>query len=257
MNRTESMFHILRRPVVAGGILSTIVLFSACGGPKTTEQNADTLQPTNPPKPVVREGTNGVEHMPALKSILETFASDASGAWENYNSVPGVKWRNATPVASEGARDAAASYMRGGNIRLTGFGTVNLPDGKTGAEAGSRQDNEGDSGITLLGTGERVESIAIMKFYPSRNYAEILKNQFGSDTTIEPIANACGESDADDPEAREFYRIDMPKAAPVYVETYVDAEGGKYSPGSTTFEFYRNEPIGKIKSMGCVTVGKN
>lgn len=195
--------------------------------------------------------------MSTLKAVLETFAADTGRQWQRYDTISGVTWRDAAPVPSKGAREAITAYKRGGNVLLAGFETVDVPNGETGAEAGYRQDNEGNSGITLFGTVDRVESIAVMKFYPSQDYARILRNQFGQGATIELLANACGEPESEDPEAREFYRISTPGVTWIFAEIYVDAEGGKYSPGSTTFEFYREKPTDKIKSFGCKAVGKN
>lgn len=244
--------------LAAAGVLLLVAMLVACRAPQTSDAGSNTQALPARQAAKTAPETNGVSEMSALEAVLDVFSGGNGNEWQAYDAVSGVMWRDASPVSSEGARDAAASYKRGGNILLTGFGMADVPNGKTGAGAGSRKDNEGNSGITLFGTADRVESIAVMKFYPSQDYAGILKNQFGPDTAIELMANACGaEQGAEDPEIREFYRVVPPGSTGVYAEIYVDAEGGKYSPGSTTFEFYRSEPTDKIETMGCKVIGKN
>lgn len=194
--------------------------------------------------------------MTPLQNILGVFSTAAAPSWSAFDSVPGVQWNGAGPEENPSAKPEYR-LSRGGKLLLAGFGETDLPNGKVGTEAGSVRGNEGESGVTLNGDANQVNSIAVMKFYASEGYTDILKNQFAPGTAVELLAKSCAGADAEDPESREFYRIAMPGTAPVYAEIYVDAEGGKYNPGSTTFEFYRNEPADRIKSMGCTTVGKN
>lgn len=188
-----------------------------------------------------------------FEEILKAFVGPKGRDWTTYNSLKTIKWMDQRQTTVGGTPAVGATHKREGNLLLLGYSDTDLPDGEVGAEAGSRQGNEGESGLTLLGTQQSVESFAVMKFYASENYSEILTNQFSVGASIQIIANQCGD-DENDPEARRFLRLQVPATAEVYVEAYVDAEGGKYSPGSTTFEFYRSEPVDRIEKMSCMKV---
>lgn len=185
-----------------------------------------------------------------LAELLKTFLGAQGGNWSVYNAVQSITWRDQVPVAAAYAGSSDASHKREGELLLSGFAETDLPNGKVGAEAGSQRGNEGESGLTLFGTADAVLSLAVMKFYPSDDYSEILGKQFFGDVALQLIAENCGD-DESDPEARQFLRLHVPSAGTAYVEAYVDAEGGKYSPGSTTFEFYRTEPLDRIQRMKC------
>lgn len=182
-----------------------------------------------------------------LAQLLRIFVSPEGSTWAAYDSATAVTWRDQSPTAA-GTGSGDATYQRGGKLTLAGFPEVDLPDGEVGIDAGSRRGNEGESGVTLFGTMDTVTSFAVRKFYPSEGYAQVLDNQLADDAAIKIIADHCGD---EDPEARQFFQLQLSSAGTSYVEAYVNAEGGKYSPGSTTFEFYRTAPVDHIQKFGC------
>lgn len=185
-----------------------------------------------------------------LAQLLRIFVSPEGSTWAAYDSATAVIWRDQAPAAAADTSALNASHRREGKLLLTGFPDAQLPNGEVGASAGSRSGNEGEAGLTLFGSAESVQSFAVMKFYPSDDYLKILGKQFSGNVAIQLIASDCGD-DASDPEARQFFQLQLPSAGTAYVEAYVDAEGGKYSPGSTTFEFYRIAPVDRIQKFGC------
>ncbi|MBA2677750.1 MAG: hypothetical protein H0U76_05070 [Ktedonobacteraceae bacterium] len=129
-----------------------------------------------------------------------------------------------------------------------------MPDGNVGLTAGTKQDNEGNSGITLNGDARSVHSVSVMKFYPSDHYVEIIQRQLGATATVASIADQCRSdygTTTENTQKNAFYQITLGQGALLYVEAYVDTEGSKYSPGSTTFVFYKDKPMQRINSMGC------
>ena len=193
----------------------------------------------------------GKERMDSpLAQLLRIFVSPQGSTWAAYDSATAVTWRDQAPAAVAGTSTLNASHRREGKLLLTGFPDAQLPNGEVGASAGSRSGNEGEAGVTLFGSADSVQSFAVMKFYPSDDYPQTLSKQFSGNVVIQLIADDCGD-DAPDPEARHFFQLRLPSAGTAYVEAYVDAEGGKYNPGSTTFEFYRTAPVDRIQKFGC------
>ena len=193
--------------------------------------------------------------MSPLQNLLGVFAAPSAPAWPAFDAVSGVHWRDAKPLDNPDSTGPDTSHYRSGNLLLAGFGMVDVPDGKTGEEAGTRQDNEGNVGVTLNGDATAVQSIALVKFYPSENYQEILQHQFHSGTGIKPAGGAC-ELDfgttAAHTQKNAFYQITLgANAAPIFAEAYIDEDGGNQGPGSTTFVFYRSKPAQRMAAMRC------
>lgn len=191
-----------------------------------------------------------------LQNLLSVFASQSQKAspWPSFDAVPGVRWRDAKPLENSDANNADESFYRSGNLLLSGFGEVDVPDGKVGAEAGTRRDNEGDVGVTLNGNSDTVQSVALQKFYPSDNYAHILRQQFDTSATLKPVADQCAlgyGSTAANTQKNAFYQIAFATAAPLYVEAYVDEDGSNQGPGVTTFIFTLDKPTQRIAAMHC------
>ncbi|WP_158879987.1 hypothetical protein [Rhodanobacter sp. L36] len=193
--------------------------------------------------------------MSPLQNLLGVFTSQESVHWPAFDNVPGVKWRDPKPLDNPDARDASASHDRSGTLLLSGFGEVEVPDGNTGADAGTKKDNEGHVGVTLNGDVETVQSIALLKFYPSEHYQDIIQRQLSSEAKVAPITSACAldyGTTAENTQKNAFYEIHLSATAPtIYAEAYVDDEGGNQGPGTTTFVFYRSKPTQRMTAMRC------
>lgn len=231
--------------------LALAVFLGGCSGSAPTGDQP-TLAADTVASAVVPKTSQGKSDMSSLESVLAVFSSKDGTRWDSYNSVPGVQWRDPAPIENPDAAESGSSSYRSGNILLTGFGMVDVPDGKVGADAGVKKDNEGNSGITLNGDANSVQSITIMKFYPSENYQEILQQQL-SGGALKLVADQCAldyGTTVENTQKNMFYQIGLP-AGLVYAEAYVDEEGGQNSPGSTTFEFSKEKPAQRIASMRC------
>ncbi|ATS53598.1 hypothetical protein XAP3CFBP6996_017610 [Xanthomonas citri pv. fuscans CFBP 6996] len=135
---------------------------------------------------------------------------------------------------------------------LDGFATVEVPDGGRGAEAGVKHANEGESGITLNGDAQSVQSIAVKKFYASPEYAEVLKRQLPMAATVRLIAETCTGDDngGPDPLQTKFYVINF-DSGEIFVEAYIDDGTETRGPGSTTFVFTKTKPQKRIQALQC------
>ncbi len=197
----------------------------------------------------------GIKDMPALERLLSTYASATPASWDAFISVAGVEWTETEKTENPDAKPENA-YNRSGKITLSGFAETDLPNGKTGPEADYVRGNEGESGVTLNGTAKRVTSIAVNKFYPDQDYRKVLENQIGTDGSVRAVATDCrlaegttsGEANAS---RNEFFELTLPNGSRLFAEGSVDANGGKYSPGSTTYFFYKEEPAERIEAMQC------
>ena len=221
-------------------------------------QPAATESPKAPLEPPTGAGSGknsaAVSDADALSNLLAVYAHSAKPNWEDFNAVEGVTWT--TPEKLENPDGHPQNgFNRSGKLLLAGFSETDLPNGKSGAEADYTRGNEGESGITLNGTADHVTSIAVRKFYPDTDYSKVLGNQF-SQGTNRAIASNCklaeGTTTGEANYSRnEFFQISLADGAIVFAEGMVDREGGKYSPGSTTYFFYADEPIERIDSMKC------
>lgn len=192
-----------------------------------------------------------------LQALLSVFGGQSAAAWSAFNTVPGVHWDDPKPLDNPDTNSPEATHYRGGNMLLSGFGEVEVPDGKIGAEAGVKKDNEGHVGVVLNGNATTVLSIVLQKFYPSDNTQVILQRQFGNDATVKPMAGNCAldfGTTAPNTQKNAFYQVSIANiAVPVFAETYVDEDCGNQGPGVTNFVFYRTKPDQRITGMQCKT----
>lgn len=235
------------------------VALAACEAPSAEQPPAaDPTQAQASLAEANTESNKGTDDMSALESLLATYASSNAPAWNEFDSVQGVTWTDPAKVANPDAKPDNA-FSRSGKLTLSGFQDTDLPNGKTGPEADYVRGNEGESGITLNGTEERVTSIAVKKFYPDTDYRKTLAAQIGPEGAVRAISRSCrlaegtttGEADFS---RNEFFELSLADGRVLFAEGSVDEEGGKYTPGSTTYFFYKEEPTQRIDSMQCTRI---
>jgi hypothetical protein len=189
-----------------------------------------------------------------LANVMATFASSTPAAWNVFDHVADIKWRDPAPVANAEQNEQSDAHTRSGNLLLLGFGEKAVPDGKVGAAAGIKNENEGLSGLTLNGSETEVETIVIRKFHPQDNYVEVISRQFPDDTKMTLIADNCvneySRTEEND-HNNKFFRLDLSKSSSVYMEGSVDKDGGNSGPGYTNYIFYRVKPTDRMKHMSC------
>lgn len=192
----------------------------------------------------------------SLQTLLRVFGGQTPAAWSAFDNAPGVHWDDRKPLDNPDTASRDETHSRGGNMLLTGFGQVDVPDGKIGVEAGVKKDNAGHVGVVLNGNDSTVLSIVLEKLYQTDDTQSILQRQFGSDATIKLIAGSCTVdyiTKARNIQQNAFYQINLPSTAiPLYAETFVD-DRGPLSPGVTIFEFTRAKPEERITDMRCKT----
>lgn len=196
--------------------------------------------------------SQGKTQMTELDALLALFVTDAGMPWHAYDGFAQVHWNDAAPMENDAVADSALRFSRSGRVLLTGFGEAALPDGNAGADAGVRMGNEGEAGLTLNGDADRVNEIAVVKFYPSDDYEKVLAAQLPA-AAVAPVADQCTVDayGGENVQHNAFYRIDLGGERAVFVEAYVDEDGGSAGPGSTTFVFTRDKPAARIASMRC------
>jgi hypothetical protein len=199
----------------------------------------------------------GENRMTVLHELLALFASERGAQWKSYDGIAGVAWRDTRPVETPEVADPNARFSRSGTLTLAGFGETDLPDGKVGADAGVRRGNEGESGVTISGDGDRVNEVAVVKFYPEEDYVDILRHQFVAGATLVPEADRCAldfGTTAENTGKNAFYRLQTGGTTLAHIEAFIDEEAGPSGPGSTTFVFYRTKPQQRIAAMQCQEV---
>lgn len=219
----------------------------------SSAQTSPAAAPAAPAAAAAAHAEQGKQEMSPLQGLLDVFAAEGGAAWSAFERVAGVQWRDPAPRDNPDSNSPENARYRSGTLLLSGFGTVEVPDGKAGAEAGTRQANEGEVGATLNGDAERARSLVLVKFYASENYQEVLQRQFGPGVAVRPVAGQC-ELDygttAENTQANQFFEVRLTDAKIVYAEGYVD-DGGNQGPGTTTYEFTLTKPAQKIASMRC------
>ncbi|MGO1069118.1 hypothetical protein [Lysobacter sp. CA199] len=219
----------------------------------TSAQTSSAAAPAAPVAAATAQAEQGKQEMGSLQGLLDLLGAKDGAAWSAFDRAAGVQWRDPAPQDNPDSNAPENARYRSGTLLLSGFGAVEVPDGKAGAEAGTRQANEGEVGVTLNGDAERVHSFSLVKFYASDDYQGILRNQLGPGTSLKPIAGQC-ELDygttSENTQANQFFELGLTGSKIVYAEVYVD-DGGNQGPGTTTFEFTHDKPARKIASMRC------
>lgn len=192
--------------------------------------------------------------MPVLSKLVQTLSNHSE--WNRFSAVDGVQWFDAEPIADPDDKNVLS---RSGKLLLLGFGETDLPNGKVGADFDYVRGNEGESGVTLTGTAQSVDEIAVTKFYPDTDYAAVLARQFDGAVRIEAITIDCpiayaSRTDEQNTEKSAFFRISPPSGDTLYAEGSVIEDAGKYSPGNTVYRFYRNKPVQRMEAMHCQEV---
>lgn len=214
-----------------------------------TDKMEEGRQAEQPP-PVVRSDA-GIQTSP-LEGVLRVLLSAGQVDWQAFDAIPGVHWKDAAPQDNPDATGPADARYRSGDLVLSGFGQVPVPDGQQGADAGAKDDDEGHSGLTLTGDKAHVLTAAVQKFYATDDYQAVLRRQLGADAQLKVIAETCGGDDPGeaDPLNTRFYAVTL-KSGVVYVEAYSDDGAQSHGPGSTTFVFTKAKPEQRIASLGC------
>ncbi|MEN9154055.1 hypothetical protein P2C08_21415 [Xanthomonas perforans] len=196
--------------------------------------------------------SEGAERMTSLYQVVSLLVARNGTPWAIFDSVPGVQWRDTSPKSNSDSTDPESAQYRSGTLLLDGFGAVDVPDGGQGAEVAPNQANEGESGITLNGDAQSVQSIAVKKFYASPEYSEVLKRQLPAATSVRLIADKCGGDDDGGPDSLQtkFYAIGL-NAGEAFVEAYLDDGTETRGPGSTTFVFTKTKPQKRIQALQC------
>ena len=220
--------------------------------PSPAAAPAQTASPAPDAAVTPAAASQGKIQMTELDALLALYVTEAGLQWRAYDGLAGVHWNDPAPVENDAVADPALRYARIGRVLLAGFGEVALPDGNAGADAGVRIGNEGEAGLTLNGDADRVNEIAIVKFYPSDDYAQVLSAQFPA-AAVAPVADQCTVDayGGENVQHNAFYRIDLGGEHAVFAEAFVDEDGGAAGPGSTTFVFTRDKPAARIASMRC------
>lgn len=235
--------------------LSGMLAIAAC----KAEQHAPPVERASVPEAAApaqggQGSVQGEHRMTVLNELLALFATEDGTRWQSYDGIAGVAWRDPQPIETPEVADPGARYSRSGTLTLAGFGETDLPDGNVGADAGVRRGNEGESGVTLSGDADRVNEVAVVKFYPSDDYENILRQQFPAGATLMPEADRCAldfGTQAENSGNNTFYRIVIGAATLAHVEAFIDEDAGPSGPGSTTFVFYRTKPEQRIAAMQC------
>ena len=69
-----------------------------------------------------------------------------------FDNLPGVHWRDAKPLGNPDSHSSETTHTRSGSTLLTGFGDVDVPDGKVGEEAGIKRTMKATSASSSTAT---------------------------------------------------------------------------------------------------------
>lgn len=235
-------------------------LFALCAS--TTTRGADAAPPASLVAKAdscgVKTGALQKKCKPGpLEAMLSLLITKEGAPWPSFANVPGVQWSDKAPVKSAEVRQTESSYHQRGKLLLAGFGVVDMPNGKVGIDFGLVKGNEGNVGVILNGDANQVHSISLVKFYPSENYQQIIRQQLLPEDTIKLIADHCmldGYGASENTGKNEFYEVGLASGF-VYAEASIDDEdvstASASSLGSTAFDFYRNRPTQRMVAMRC------
>ncbi|MFS8376516.1 hypothetical protein EIQ03_16320 [Xanthomonas campestris pv. raphani] len=240
-------------------LVSVAVLLGACESEAPSqkvsanfqERNTEAQQRKVRSMPQVDE-LQGLRQMTPLHQVVSQLVTQDNAPWSSFDGANKVRWREASPQPNPDSNSPENLRFREGTLLLDGFGMVDVPDGNQGAEAGVKKVNEGESGITLSGDSQSVHSIAVKKFYVSPEYADVVKRQLPSATSLRLIAGDCAADLGEDvPDTQtKFFEVVL-DGHQLFLEAYVDDGEGSRGPGYTTFLFTKEKPDMRIEKLQC------
>lgn len=168
-----------------------------------------------------------------MRTAVALLAGATAPSWEQVHAeAPGTF----EPASGTSGHDRA-EFTR---ITLAGFADRPLPDGKTGAEAGTRMGNEGEAGVTFAGDAQAVQMIAVRKFYASTDVAGVLGAQLQAGDRLAGVDGDCTMGALGPDQPQEYWlQLEGGDVPLLVTASLVDA--GKSGPGYTDLIFTRGE----------------
>lgn len=170
-------------------------------------------------------------HASSLRAALTVLAAAQPPSWAQVKEIPGL----GELVPADGVRIYPVAVR--GKTTLAGFGEAPLPDGKVGADAGTRTGNAGEASVTFAGDAATALLLVVRKFYPSTDYAKVLRAQLRAGDRVVRRDGVCDDSSPSS--AAMEYWVALEGAARPLAVTASTVEGGNNGPGYTDFEFRR------------------
>ncbi|WP_369935655.1 hypothetical protein [Xanthomonas tesorieronis] len=194
--------------------------------------NADPL-PASPTNPAAAPAPDAATPAPAssLRAALTVLAAAQPPSWAQVKAIPGL----GELVPADGVRVYPVAVR--GKTTLAGFGEAPLPDGKVGADAGTRMGNAGEASVTFAGDAATALLVVVRRFYPSTDYAKVLRAQLRGGDRVVRRDGVCDDG-SPSPAAMEYW-VALEGAERPLAVTASTVDGGKNGPGYTDFEFRR------------------
>lgn len=175
----------------------------------------------------------------ALRPALLLLASASPPSWEQVAGLPDI---GALQPGNAVGSHRSARFVP---MTLSGFGAAVLPDGGVGVDAGTRDGNAGDAGVTFAGDAQAVHLIAVRKSLPETAYARVLRDQLRPTDRLVRQDGVCDEAAG----PTGYWLVLEGGAVPLTVSASIDA-GGKYDAGFTDFEFRRGQADVQLPRCG-------
>ncbi|QNH10806.1 hypothetical protein [Xanthomonas sp. SI] len=169
----------------------------------------------------------------SLRAALTVLAATQPPSWAQVKAISGL----GALVPADGVRIYPVAVR--GKTTLAGFGEAPLPDGKVGADAGTRTGNEGEASVTFAGDAATALLLVVRKFYPSTDYAKVLRAQLRAGDRVVRRDGVCDDSIPSPAPAAMEYWVALKDAERPLAVTASTVDGGKNGPGYTDFEFRR------------------
>ncbi|WP_369978312.1 hypothetical protein [Xanthomonas bundabergensis] len=169
----------------------------------------------------------------SLRAALTVLAAAQPPSWAQVKAIPGL----GDLAPADGVRIYPVAVR--GKTTLAGFGEAPLPDGKVGADAGTRTGNAGEASVTFAGDAATALLVVVRKFYPGTDYAKVLRTQLRAGDRVVRRDGVCDDSPPSPAPAAMEYWVALEGAERPLAVTASTVDGGKNGPGYTDFEFRR------------------
>jgi hypothetical protein len=208
---------------------------SAAAAPAAAIADPMPATPATPATAAVAPASDHATPDPAslLRAALTVLAAAQPPSWAQVKAIPGL----GELVPADGVRIYPVAVR--GKTTLAGFGEAPLPDGKMGADAGTRMGNAGEASLTFAGDAATALLLVVRKFYPSTDYAKVLRAQLRADDRVVRRDGVCDDSIPSPAPAAMEYWVALEGAERPLAVTASTVDGGKNGPGYTDFEFRR------------------
>jgi hypothetical protein len=203
---------------------------------------------------IALQGSEVKDKASAVQNLLIVLASSQSKSWKDFESVQNVTWLDSkpTPVPLP-SPEKPDSMSRSGEFEWSSS-HVPASDAEPLQQA-TLSKGSSKGAVTIFGDKRAINKISLQRYGLSSDGDKFIQSQLAATAKLRLVANKCAKklhSAEKNITNNSFYLVELVQNKPIYLETYVDNDGGTSGPGYTNYHFFVIKPNDRIDGMRCV-----